>query len=298
MGLLRAEVGDLIEVPTEAAMSRRRIERFQYRIALVQMRRGASEREIARSHCMGRHKLAQLRALAEQHGWLDVQTPLPEDAEIAAAVGAPKLTAFTILTLESHRERIASWLEQGVTGTTILAALRRNHGYQGSYSSMYRMIVSIRGDRLPDATVLSSFAPGEGAQVNFGAGPMLMHPAGTLRRTWAFLMTLSFSRHQYVEFVWDQTVATWLGCHRRAFEWFNAVPRRLIIDNAKCAIVKARIYDPVVQRAYAECAEGYGFQIDPCAPRDPKKKGVVEAGVKYVKGSHPYKRESGQARQR
>jgi len=36
-------------------------------------------------------------------------------------------------------------------------------------------------------------------------------------------MTLAFSRHQYVEFVWDQTVATWLGCHRRAFEWFGAV---------------------------------------------------------------------------
>ncbi len=43
-------------------------------------------------------------------------------------------------------------------------------------------------------------------------------------------MTLCFSRHQYVEFVWDQTVATWLGCHRRAFEWFGAVPERVIID--------------------------------------------------------------------
>ena len=258
---------------------------FQYRIALAQMRRGASEREIARSHCMGRHKLADLRALAEQHGWLDAQTPFPEDAEIAAALGTPKLAASTVSTLEAHRERIAGWLDHGVQGTTILGALQRNHGYQGSYSSVYRMIVSIRGDRLPDATVPLSFAPGEAAQVDFGAGPMLMHPAGMLRRTWAFVMTLCFSRHQYVEFVWDQTVATWLGCHRRAFEWFNAVPRRLIIDNAKCAIVKACIYDPVVQRAYAECAEGYSFKIDPCAPRDPKKKGVVEAGVKYVKGS-------------
>ena len=73
---------------------------FQYRIALAQMRRGASEREIARSHCMGRHKLADLRALAEQRGWLDAQTPFPEDAEIAAAVGAPKLAASTVSTLE------------------------------------------------------------------------------------------------------------------------------------------------------------------------------------------------------
>jgi hypothetical protein len=24
-----------------------------------------------------------------------------------------------------------------------------------------------------------------------------------------------------------------------------------------------------VQRAYAECAEGYGFRIEPCPPHDP-----------------------------
>jgi hypothetical protein len=98
-------------------------------------------------------------------------------------------------------------------------------------------------------------------------------------------MTLCFSRHQYIEFVWDQMVATWLGCHRRAFEWFAAVPARVIIDNPKCAITKACARDPLVQRAYAECAEGYGFKIDPCPPADPQKKGVVEAGVKYVKGN-------------
>jgi hypothetical protein len=63
------------------------------------------------------------------------------------------------------------------------------------------------------------------------------------------------------------------------------VPARLIIDNPKCAITKACVHDPLVQRAYAECAEGYGFKIDPCPPADPAKKGVVESGVKYVKGN-------------
>ena len=61
-GLLRAEVGGL-EVPTEVAMGRRRIEMFQYRTVLAQLRRGASEREIARGHYMGRAKLAALRKL-------------------------------------------------------------------------------------------------------------------------------------------------------------------------------------------------------------------------------------------
>ena len=38
-------------------------------------------------------------------------------------------------------------------------------------------------------------------------------------------------------------------------------------------------------RAYAECAEGYGYWIDACPPRDPQKKGIVEAGVKYAMGN-------------
>ena len=93
-------------------------------------------------------------------------------------------------------------------------------------------------------------------------------------------MTLCFRRHQYAEVIWDQRVETGLACHHRAFEWFNAVPARLIIDNAKCAITRACTRDPEVQRAYGECAEGYGFKIDPCPPREPQKKGRVEAGVK------------------
>ena len=83
----------------------------------------------------------------------------------------------------------------------------------------------------------------------------------------------------------DQRVETWLGCHRRAFEHFGSVPARVMIDNPKCAITKACYHDPTVQRAYAECAEGYGFLIMANPPRDPKKKGRVESGVKYVKAN-------------
>jgi transposase len=67
-----------------------------------------------------------------------------------------------------------------------------------------------------------------------------------------------------------------LACHRRAFEWFGVIPTRLIIDNPS-AITCACVRDPVAQRAYAECADRYGFKIDPCPPAAP--------GVKYVKGN-------------
>jgi len=106
----------------------------------------------------------------------------------------------------------------------------------------------------------------------------------TLRKAWAFVMTLSYSRHSYVEFVFDQEVDTWLRCHRRAFEWYGGVVRRVVLDNLKAAIVHAALYDPVVQRAYRECAEHYGFLISPCRPRTPEHKGKVEqGGVHYVK---------------
>lgn len=259
---------------------------FQYRQVLVRMRQGDSDRDVARSGLMGRPKVARLRSLAAERGWLDPAASLPEDAAIVQAVGAARRARSSVSGAEPFRTLIEAWAEQGVSGVAIHAALTREHGYRGSYSSVYRMLARIVAARPPDATVPLLFAPAEAAQVDFGAGPMLLDPAtGGLRRTWCFVMTLCWSRHQYVEFVWDQSVPTWLGCHRRAFEWFGAVPSRLIIDNPKCAITRACSKDPLVQRAYAECAEGYAFKIDPCPPADPQKKGIVESGVKYVKGN-------------
>jgi transposase len=258
---------------------------FQYRQALVRMRQGDSDRQIAAARIMGRRTAARLRKFSIEHNWLDLAAVMPEDEQIAGALVKPKCARTAVSSLAAQRERIQAWAEQGVTGVAIMAALQREQGWTGSYSAVRRMLADIRKDEPPQSTCRLDFEPGQAVQVDFGAGPMLVHPDGKRRRTWAFVMTLCFSRHQYVEFVWDQTVATWLGCHRRAFEWFGYVPYRVIIDNAKCAITKACIHDPTVQRAYADCAEGYAFKIDPCPPHDPQKKGIVESGVKYVKGN-------------
>ncbi len=50
-------------------------------------------------------------------------------------------------------------------------------------------------------------------------------------------MTLAWSRHKYVEFVFDQKVATWLRLHRNALAFFGGVPQRIVIDNLKAGIV-------------------------------------------------------------
>lgn len=254
-------------------MANRRFELFEYRQVLVRMRQGDSDRDIARAGLMGRKKLTAVRRTAQDLGWLDLARPLPQDTVIAGQFGrTPHLPSTCVSTLEPFREQISNWFEADVQGTTIHSALKRNHGYTGSYSAVRRFLKHLGAERNVTATTILDFPPADAAQIDFGAGPALIHESGHTLKTWFFVMTLCWSRHQYVELVLDQTVETWLACHRRAFEWFGGCPGRIIIDNAKCAIIRACTYDPEVQRSYAGLAEGYGFRIDACPPHDPQKK--------------------------
>ena len=259
-------------------MSKRRFEMYQYRQVLVRMRLGDSDRDIDRSGLMGRKKLTAVRAQALARGWLDHDRPLPDDAALAEVFGrvSAPLPSSCVSSLEPFRQQVTTWFQQNIQGTTIHRALERNHGYTGSYSAVARFLQQLAADSPPVAKSRLDFAPAEAVQVDFGMGPTItdVH-SGEVFKTWVFVMTLCWSRHQYAEFVRDQSSATWLACHRHAFEWFNGVPAKVTIDNAKCAITRACARDPEVQRAYGECAEGYGFKIDACPPHDPQKKGVV-----------------------
>jgi hypothetical protein len=61
------------------------------------------------------------------------------------------------------------------------------------------------------------------------------------------------------------------------------VPKRVVVDNLKAAIIRACFEEPQAQLAYRECAEHYGFLIAPCRPYTPQHKGKVERSVQYVK---------------
>lgn len=257
---------------------------YQYRQVIHRLRMGESDRSIARTRLIGRVKCAQVREIAGQNGWLG-KAPLPDDDELAAVFerrphdGNPTHLSLCLL----HEPRIRQWVKDKVCMTTIHQTLVDQFGFRGSYSSVRRLIQRLHLHQ-PEATCVLDFAPGEAVQVDFGKGPEITDAfTGQSVKTWIFVMTLCFSRHLYAEIVRDQKVSTWLSCHRRAFEFFNGVPAKVIIDNPKCAITRACFRDPEVQRSYGELAEGYGFLISPCPPRDPQKKGRVESGVKYVK---------------
>ena len=249
-----------------------------YQVVLTQMRSGKSDREIAKLGLMGRCKCGELRAIALAQGWLN--GPLPEARELHEKVDVA-VQPSVASAVERFRDRVTAWVAEGVAATTIFAALRRE-GFAGSYSAVRRFVQKL--PRALNPTVPLDFPAGASAQVDFGAGPALVEE-GRRIKTWVFVMVLSYSRLLYAELVRDQSVATWLGCHRRAFEFFGGITAQVRIDNAKCAITKACATDPLVQRAYAEFALALGFRIDPCIPHTPEHKGQVERGVGYVKKS-------------
>jgi len=60
------------------------------------------------------------------------------------------------------------------------------------------------------------------------------------------------------------------------------VPNLLVPDNTKVAVIKACLYEPQVNRTYAEMAAHYDTAILPARPRRPRDKAKVEAAVLIV----------------
>jgi transposase len=248
------------------------------------LRAGSSQRAIAHDLGLARmtvHKYAQLAAAA---GYLDASQPLPDAAELIARLGPPTQPPRTPSSVEPYRAQVEQLLATGVEMMTIFDRVRER-GYTGSYSSIRRFVGTLKPAR-STAVARVHTAPGEEAQVDFGSAGTLLDPIGSRpRRAWIFVMTLSYSRHQYAELVFDQKISTWLACHRHAFEWFGGTPRRVVIDNLKAAVLEANLHDPVLGEAYRRQAQHYGFLISPNRPRTPEHKGKVENGVHFAKRS-------------
>lgn len=267
-------------------MAKRKFEMYEYRQIIVRLRLGESIRSIVQSKLASRKKVRAIRLVASAQGWLDSKRELPTDDQLSKYFKISTTPPTTQSLVLPYQQQVETWFKQGIQAKTIHAALKREYGFEGSYESVARFVKKIKNKFSHHVTTILDFKAGECAQVDFGAGPKFYHEStGEVISTWIFVMVLAWSRHIYAEIVFRQDVETWLGCHRRAFEWFNGVPKKIILDNAKCAIVKACYHDPEAQRSYAEFAESYGFIISACPPYDPSKKGRVESGVKYVKNS-------------
>ena len=117
-------------------------------------------------------------------------------------------------------------------------------------------------------------APGAEAQIDFGKGASIVTADGKRKRPHLFRLVLSHSRKGYSEVVPRQTTELFLRCIENAFWRFGGVPRTLVPDNLKAAVLQADWYDPELNPKIIAFCEHYGTVLLPTRPRNQWRQGT------------------------
>ncbi len=243
---------------------------------------------IARSTGMDRKTVRKYIRIAERKGFTKESDTNIED--IAYVVfkeihGNDNTGADRDSILLPHKEIITGWLENEKLNLTKVHIKLLRTGVETSYSSLYRFTQEHIGMPGNHGTVrMAETEPGEVAEVDFGRLGYLFDKAlNRMRLLYALVVTLVFSRHQYVHITRKQDLPALIGGVDEAWEYFGGITRRLVIDNMKAAVVKSNRYEPIFNRTFLEYSQYQGFIIDPAVARHPQGKATVERQIPYVR---------------
>jgi transposase len=236
--------------------------------------RGWSARRIARE--LGVHRETVGREVARSKP-AKVATGFETHAESKPA----KVATGSRSLCEPHREAIEAAIAQGLSAKRIHQDLIAERNFSGRYNTVKRFTRSlVAATPLPHRRMET--AAGEEMQVDFGQGAWIKEDDRRRRRPHVLRVTLSFSRKGYSEVVWRQDTESFLRCLENAFRHFGGVPKTIVVDNLKAAVLQADWFDPELNPKLQSFARHYGTVILPTKPRTPQHKGKVEAAVKYV----------------
>ena len=184
---------------------------------------------------------------------------------------------------EPFREVIVEALGRDRNAMAIWQDLVEERGFPAGYASVKRFVGKLRSSASPEARVVITTAPGEEAQVDYGEGPMVRHPAtGKYKRTRLFCLTLGCSRKSVRLLAWKSSTQTWAELHERAFRRLGGTTKVVVLDNLREGVIKPDIYDPTLNPLYRDVLAHYGAVGLPCRVRDPDRKGKVESGVGHA----------------
>jgi hypothetical protein len=117
------------------------------------------------------------------------------------------------------------------------------------------------------------------------AGPtvsIIDRETGQVHEAVIFVAVLGASNYTYAEATWNRDLASWIGSHIRALEFFQGVTAVIVPDNWKTGVKDPCYYEPDLNPTYRDFAEHYGTVIIPARVRKPRDKAKVEAGVLIV----------------
>ena len=187
--------------------------------------------------------------------------------------------------IDPYRPFILATLEKFPTLTAArLHAMVRERGYVGGASHFRLLVAAMRPRPAAQAYLRLRTLPAEQAQVDWGHFGHLQ--IGRARRAlMAFVMVLSHSRMVFLRFFLDARMDSFLRGHTLAFVAFAGVPRVLLYDNLKSAVLE-RVGDAIrFNPTLLALAGHYRFEPRPVAPARGNEKGRVERAIRYIRDS-------------
>jgi transposase len=256
---------------------------------------GQADRQIDRETGIDRKTVARYIAAAERLGLVRGHEMTDDDAHaVAQCVQSRPIVAPSAEWTEiaQHKERITRWLAgegeaRELRLTKVHTLLVRDHGLRASYDTLRRFATQQLGWRKRTETVrVNDAPPGQEAQIDFGeVGRLVDTTTGKLRKLWVLIVTLSFSRYQFVWPTFRQTTEAVCEGLDRAWWFFGAMSRSLVPDNMSAIIKGPDALDPTLVDPFLDYVQARGIFVDPARVRAPKDKPRVENQVPYVRES-------------
>jgi len=158
----------------------------------------------------------------------------------------------------------------------------QERGYHGAKDHFRHLVAPLRPKPRAEAYLRLQTLPGDQAQVDWAHFGRL--EIGRARRSLvAFVCILSWSRAVFVRFYLGQQSENFLRGHIEAFERWGGVPRVLLYDNLKSAVLErsgeAIRFNPLL----LDFAAHYRFEPRPVAPARGNEKGRVERIIRFLR---------------
>lgn len=165
-----------------------------------------------------------------------------------------------------------------------MAQILCDRGYRGSVSLLRLRMQKLR-PRMKKPFMRMVVHPGEQAQVDWAhCGELSVGRAK--RKLYLFVMVLSYSRAIYARFCLNQHTSTFLRCHELAFEYFSGIPRVILYDNLKSAVIARRGSTIRFNDDLLSFSGFYCYEPRPCHPFRGNEKGRVERSIRYLRENY------------
>ena len=163
-----------------------------------------------------------------------------------------------------------------------LYAMVQERGYGGGSSHFRHLVAPLRPRPAAQAYLRLRTLAGEQSQVDwFHMGYVMVGKAK--RPLMAFVMVLSYSRRIFLHFSLNAQMDSFLRNHVLAFKAWGGVPRVILSDNLKSAVLE-RMGDAIrFNPQYLAFAANYRFEPRPVVVARGNEKGRVERSIRYIR---------------